>query len=216
MWELDVKKAEHRRTDGFKFVCWRKLLRVPWGARKSNYSILKVITLNVHWKDWYWTEAPTLYPPDAKSWLTGKAPHADAFPDVGKDWRQGEKCAAEDEMLRQNHGLNSTWIWAKSRRYWRTEEPGMLQSIGSQKMRHDLLDWTITTTMIYNNLSCVSKSCIWINNFLATKVWLYSFYQNQLFQFYLKWSIFSIIDTIHMFIFRVINHRCFKVLSWYL
>ena len=41
MWELDYKKAEHRRIDAFELWCWRRLLRVPWTARRSNQSILK-------------------------------------------------------------------------------------------------------------------------------------------------------------------------------
>ena len=40
-----VKKAEHRRTDAFELWCWRRLLRVPWTARRSNQSILKEIIL---------------------------------------------------------------------------------------------------------------------------------------------------------------------------
>ena len=39
-----VKKAEHRRTDAFELRCWRRLLRVPWTARRSNQSILKEIS----------------------------------------------------------------------------------------------------------------------------------------------------------------------------
>ena len=39
-----IKKAEHQRTDAFKLWCWRKLLRVPWTARRSNQSILKEIS----------------------------------------------------------------------------------------------------------------------------------------------------------------------------
>ena len=39
-----IKKAEHRRTDAFELWCWRRLLRVPWTARKSNQSILKEIS----------------------------------------------------------------------------------------------------------------------------------------------------------------------------
>ena len=39
-----MKKAEHRRTDGFELWCWRRLLRVPWTARRSNQSILKDIS----------------------------------------------------------------------------------------------------------------------------------------------------------------------------
>ena len=45
-----VKKAERRRIDAFELWCWRRLLRVPWTARRSNQSILKEI-LGVHWKD---------------------------------------------------------------------------------------------------------------------------------------------------------------------
>ena len=44
MWELDHKKAECRRTDTFKLWCWRRLLRVPWTARRSNQLILKEIS----------------------------------------------------------------------------------------------------------------------------------------------------------------------------
>ena len=47
-----VKKAEHRRIDAFELWCWRRLLRVPWTARRSNQSILTEISLDVHWKDW--------------------------------------------------------------------------------------------------------------------------------------------------------------------
>ena len=44
MWELvSIKKAEHRRIDAFELWCWRRLLRVPWTARRSNQSILKEI-----------------------------------------------------------------------------------------------------------------------------------------------------------------------------
>ena len=40
-----IKKAEHRRIDTFELWCWRRLLRVPWTARRSNQSILKEISL---------------------------------------------------------------------------------------------------------------------------------------------------------------------------
>ena len=50
-----IRKAEHQRFDAFEIWCWRRLLRVPWGARRSNQPILKEITLNIHWKDWCWS-----------------------------------------------------------------------------------------------------------------------------------------------------------------
>ena len=46
-----IKKAEYQRIEAFELWCWRRLLRVPWTARKSNRSILKKIKLNIHWKD---------------------------------------------------------------------------------------------------------------------------------------------------------------------
>ena len=46
-----IKKAEHQRIDAFELWCWRRLLRVPWTARRCNQPILKEISLNIHWKD---------------------------------------------------------------------------------------------------------------------------------------------------------------------
>ena len=44
MWELTIKKAECQRIDAFELWCWRRLLRIPWTARRSNQSILKEIS----------------------------------------------------------------------------------------------------------------------------------------------------------------------------
>ena len=46
-----IKKAEHQRIDAFELWCWRRLLRVPWTARRFNQSILKEVSPEVHWKD---------------------------------------------------------------------------------------------------------------------------------------------------------------------
>ena len=46
-----MKKAENRKIDAFELWCWRRLLRGPWTARRSNQSILKEISLGVYWKD---------------------------------------------------------------------------------------------------------------------------------------------------------------------
>ena len=47
----NIKKAECQRIDAFKLWCWRRLLRVPWTARRANQSILKEINPDIHWKD---------------------------------------------------------------------------------------------------------------------------------------------------------------------
>ena len=50
-----IKKAECQKMVAFKLWCWKRFLRVPWTARRSNQSILRKTTLNVHWKDWWWS-----------------------------------------------------------------------------------------------------------------------------------------------------------------
>ena len=61
-----VKKAECRRIDAFELWCWRRLLRVPWTARRSNQSILKEIRVFIGRTD-VEAETPVLWPPGAKS-----------------------------------------------------------------------------------------------------------------------------------------------------
>ena len=82
-----VKKAERWRIDAFELWCWRRLLRVPWTARRSNQSTLKEIRQS--WVFFERTDAkaetPIFSPPDGKSWLIGKDS------DAGRDWGQEEK-----------------------------------------------------------------------------------------------------------------------------
>ena len=68
--------------------------------------------------------------PDVKSWRIGKDS------DVGKDWRQEETRKTENEIVGWHHRLNGR-EWANSRRWWRTGKPGVLQSMGSQRVGHD-------------------------------------------------------------------------------
>ena len=62
-----IKKAEHPRIDAFELWCWRRLLRVPWTARRSNQSILKEISPGFIGKTDVEAETPILWPPDTKS-----------------------------------------------------------------------------------------------------------------------------------------------------
>ena len=96
----NIEKAQHWRNDAFELWCWRRLLRAPWTARRPNQSILNEFTLNIHWRDDLEAETPILWPPDVKSWLTGRGP------DAWKDWGQKEKGMTEDEMVGQHHWLN--------------------------------------------------------------------------------------------------------------
>ena len=100
-----VKKAEHWRIDAFELWCWRRLLRVPWTARRSNQSILKISPgcslegMMLKLKLQYFGHL-------MKSWLIGKDS------DAGRDWGQEEKGTTEDEMAGWHHrldGLESEW-----------------------------------------------------------------------------------------------------------
>ena len=91
-----INKAEHRGSDALELWCWRRLLRVPWTAGRSNQSILKEIIGKTDVE----AETPILWPPDAKNWLIGNDP------DAGKDWGQEEKGTTEDEMVGWHHQLS--------------------------------------------------------------------------------------------------------------
>ena len=97
MWELDRKEGWVPKTWCFQAGCWRRLLRVPWTTRRLSQSILREINPeeDIGQND---AEAPKLWPPDVKSWLSGKDP------DNGEDWRHEEKGMAE--MVGWYHWLN--------------------------------------------------------------------------------------------------------------
>ena len=95
------QKAEHWRTDAFELWCWRRFLRVPWTARRSNKSILKAISpeyslegLLLKLKLQYFDH------------LTWRTDFLGKDPDAGKDWRQKEKGTTEDEMVGWSHRLD--------------------------------------------------------------------------------------------------------------
>ena len=69
-----IKKAERQRIDTFELWCWRRLLRVPWTARRSNQSILKEISPEYSLEGLMLKRK--LWPPDVKNWLIGKDPNS--------------------------------------------------------------------------------------------------------------------------------------------
>ena len=126
-----IKKAEHQRIDAFELWCWRRLLRVPWTARRSNQFILNKIVLNIHWKEWCW------------SWNSNTlATWCDEPTHLKRPWCwERLKAVGEGDDRGWDGWLASptqwTWVWTNSRRWWRTGKPGMLQSMGLQRVRHD-------------------------------------------------------------------------------
>ena len=95
-----VKKAEHLRIDAFELWCWRRLLRVPWTARRSNQSILKEINpecslegLMLKLKLQYFGH------------LMQRVDSLEKI-DAGRDWGQEKKGTTEGEMAGWHHGLD--------------------------------------------------------------------------------------------------------------
>ena len=118
-----VKKSEHWRIDAFELLCWRRLLRVLWTARKSTQSILKEISPGcslvglmlatsceelTHWKrPWCWEGFGATGEGDNKGW--------DGWMPSPTQW---------------------TWVWVNSGSWWWTGKPGVLQSKWLQRVGH--------------------------------------------------------------------------------
>ena len=92
-----IKKTECWRTDAFELSCWRRLLSVPWRARRSNQSVLKEISPDYSLKRLMLKLKLQCFGHIMQSQLIGKDP------DAGKDWGQEEKWATEDEMVEWHH-----------------------------------------------------------------------------------------------------------------
>ena len=127
-----IEKAVHQIIDAFELWCWRRLLKVPWTARKSNQSIVKDISSEysleglmlklkfqsfghlakeelTHWKrPWCWKRLKVGGEGDDRGW--------DGWMASPTQW---------------------TWVWVSSRSWWWTGKPGMLQFMGLQRVRHD-------------------------------------------------------------------------------
>ena len=132
-----VKKAEQQRINASELWCWRRLLKVPWTARRSSQSTLKEISpeysleglmlklklqyfghlMLTHWeRSWCWERLKVGGAGDDRGW--------DSWMASLTQW---------------------TWVWVNSRSWWWTQKPGMLQSMGSQRVKRDWateLNWT--------------------------------------------------------------------------
>ena len=95
-----IKKAECRRMDDFELWCWRRLLKVPWTARRSNQSIWKEISPE-HSLEGLMLRLKLQY----FGHLMWRTTLLEETLMLGKDWRQEEKGTTEDEMVRWHHWL---------------------------------------------------------------------------------------------------------------
>ena len=128
--KVTIKKAECQRIDAFKLWCWRRLLRVPWIAR-SNQSILKEISPEYSLEDWCWNwNSNTLVTwckeltHCKRSWCWARL----------KAWGNGDDRGWDGWRASLTRW---TWVWSSSGSWWSTGSPGMLHSIGLQRVTHD-------------------------------------------------------------------------------
>ena len=137
-----IKKAEFRRIDAFKLWCWRRFLRVPWTARKSNQSILKEINPEC-WLEGLMLKLKLQY----FGHLMGRA---NSFEKTlmlgqieGRSRRGGEVDRGWDGWMASL--TQWTWVWVNSGSWWWTGRPGVLRFMGSQRVGREWvneLNWT--------------------------------------------------------------------------
>ena len=125
-----IKKAEHWRTDAFELQCWRRLLRVPWTARKSNQSILKQISpgcslegLMLKLKLQYFGHLMWKADSFEKALMLGK---------IEGGRRRGR------QRIRWFDGITDSMdmVWVDPGSWWWTGRRGVLWFKGSQRVRH--------------------------------------------------------------------------------
>ena len=125
-----IKKAEYRRTDDFELKCWRRLLRVPWTAKWSNQWILNISLecslegLMLKLKLQYFSHLMRKTDSLEKTLMLGKIEGRRR-----RRWQRMRWWMASPTQW--------TWVWVDSGSWWWTGRPGMLLSMGSQRVGHE-------------------------------------------------------------------------------
>ena len=126
-----IRKAECWKIDDLEPWRWRRLLRAPWTAGRSNQSILKETVLNIHWKDWCWScNSNTL-----ATWY-------EELTQLKRPWCWGRLKAGGEGDDRGWNGWMAlltrwTWVWVVSRSWWWTGKSGVMHSMALQRVGHD-------------------------------------------------------------------------------
>ena len=166
MWELDCEEGWALKNWCFWTMVLEKTFESSLDCKKiqpihpkGNWSGLVIRRTDAE------AEILLIWPLDAKNWLIWKDP------DGGKDWRQEEKGTTEDEMVGWHHRLDKN-EFEQVRSWWLTGEPGMLQIMGSQRVRHNRateLNWGFCLVSGSGDYSlwCTDFSLWWLLLFLS-------------------------------------------------
>ena len=126
-----IKKAECQRIDAFELWCWRRVLRIPWTKRRSNQSILKEISPGCSLEE-------LMLKLQYFGHLMQRADSLEKILMLGKTKARRRRGR---QRMRWLDGITDstqwTWVWASSRRWWWTGRPGVLQSMGSERVGDD-------------------------------------------------------------------------------
>ena len=158
-----IKKVEHRRIDAFELWCRRRLLRVPWTARRSNQSILKEISLeysleglmlklqlqyfgHLMWRCWSWNfNTLATWCEELTHWKWPWCWERLKVGGGGNDRGWDGWIASPAQRI---------WIWVSSVSWWWTGKPAVVQSMGLQRVRQDWaieLNWTESMKCLGDN-----------------------------------------------------------------
>ena len=176
------KKAECQRIDAFELWCWRRFLRVPWTARGFNQSILKEISpesslegLMLKLKLQSFGHLMWITDSLEKTLMLGKI----------EGGRRREQQRVRGWMASPTQWA---WVWVSSGSWWRTGMPGMLQSMGLQRVGHywaNKLDWTENKgwpNLQFSSYSMETWRCVWENQIsrldAVTAFWGFHFSQS--------------------------------------
>ena len=130
MWEFDHKEDWAPKNWYFWIVVLEKTLESPLDSKEIKPVHPRGTTLNIHWKDWCWSSNTlATWCKELTHWKR---------PWCWEDCRQEEKGDDRGWDGWMASPTQWTWVWAKTRRWWRTGKPGMMQPMWSQKFGHNL------------------------------------------------------------------------------
>ena len=131
MWELDYREAERQRINAFELWYWRRLLSVPWTARRSNQFILKEISPECSLEGLMLKLKLQCF--GHLMWRTDSFEKTVILGKIEGGRRRGQ------QRMRWLDGTTTQWTWVgvNFRSWWWTGRPDMLQSMGKQRVGHD-------------------------------------------------------------------------------